>query len=1081
MADDIKVVVKTEVQRALQQMGMLDDKVDDTQNSLGALSKKFSKFGSSMSKFVTLPILGAGAAALKFAGDIESQRVALTTMLGSAEDATDIMEEWQQFAAKTPFQLDDITQAGKALIAFGEDADDVTETLGRIGDVAAGLNIPMGELSEIYGKARVQGRLFAEDLNQLAGRGIPIFTELADVMGVTAGEVKQLTSEGQVGFEELEQAFINMTDEGGQFQDLMEAQSETMQGKLSTALDNLKMSAAQLGEVLLPMAKDVLDQITKMLQNFNDLDDSTKKFIVTAGGIAALIGPVSKLTGWVLKLANGIKAAGGISGLLKLGGAGGPVGLAITGTVAAGTAIAAATRKKDKERLNEYIEAQQKVVDHFKEQIAAGKTIRQTLSEIDEEYQAIAEHRLTEAEQYEEVLALQDEMIIKEHEIIAQSQEGMHYADMIDQAYNDQALTLEKQQELHNNILDQVTKRKKVENEITENQKIYLDALNAASNSITEGMIKDFGTITGLVNDLKGTVYIPKGEEGDKVMSAYPWLENPRKIDALLGLDMPVEQKLEAINSLLQQLQKSWRYMLLESNPANEDAIKDLEEVTDLLEEEQERLEKSQEAQRRFNEAMENRIPTQVKINDSIDEQNRMLYESEDMFARVHKVITPLNEELKAFDLTPVLPSAEETTNVVNLWESMESATDALKEMEQLKPELAAKLLEDLEKADVPKELKKVIEKILKEYDKLQDEMSEKIHDIQMTVVESSVQAGIAMAEAIGDGFTDGWEDVGQKMHDVVMDFTYSLLGELGPVGKIASGIMKLVETVGKKLNELIHPIATKARELTEIFTEELTSSFADALANGKNWEDAEKALDKMLKQMIVESLLEAIYFEERIKELSDQLADVFADGYDPAKDKEELERIKRQIGAAYEEAETLIDSVFEDVFDAEAELAEERINLTEEAIEKENELREKNLEKLERWADEELYQLRRALDMDLVSMDEYLRRLREMWDTYDESVEENQPLETNEVQSFARGGEFITNGKIPIMVGDNPGGREHVKITPLPSKDTSSGETVVIQINAPVYGIEDLEEKINKIAERKQVWRRRNTPQGVR
>jgi len=71
---------------------------------------------------------------------------------------------------------EEVSQAGKSLKAFGFDAAAIVPTMTRLGDVAAGLNIPIGELSELYGKARTQGTLFSEDINQLTGRGIPIIS-----------------------------------------------------------------------------------------------------------------------------------------------------------------------------------------------------------------------------------------------------------------------------------------------------------------------------------------------------------------------------------------------------------------------------------------------------------------------------------------------------------------------------------------------------------------------------------------------------------------------------------------------------------------------------------------------------------------------------------------------------------------------------------------------------------------------------------------------------------------------------------------------------------------------------------------
>lgn len=116
------------------------------------------------------------------AGDFEQTSIAFKTMLGDGDKASSLLKELSKFAAETPFEFPEIAKAGRSLLAFGIEAGNVQGTLRRLGDVASSLNIPLGEISEIYGKAKVQGRLFAEDINQLTGRGIPIIGELAKVL-----------------------------------------------------------------------------------------------------------------------------------------------------------------------------------------------------------------------------------------------------------------------------------------------------------------------------------------------------------------------------------------------------------------------------------------------------------------------------------------------------------------------------------------------------------------------------------------------------------------------------------------------------------------------------------------------------------------------------------------------------------------------------------------------------------------------------------------------------------------------------------------------------------------------------------
>ena len=180
----------------------------------------------------------------------EQNQVALEVMLGSADKARMVLEELTTFARNTPFELPELTTATKQLVAFGFSAEEALPTLQRLGDVSAGLQIPIVELAEIYGKARVQGRLFMEDIHQLSGRGIPIYEGLARVLGKSEDKIRGLVEEGKIGFPQLEQAFIALTDEGGKFNGLMERMSQTTGGVLTNISDAVGILSKNFVEAL---------------------------------------------------------------------------------------------------------------------------------------------------------------------------------------------------------------------------------------------------------------------------------------------------------------------------------------------------------------------------------------------------------------------------------------------------------------------------------------------------------------------------------------------------------------------------------------------------------------------------------------------------------------------------------------------------------------------------------------------------------------------------------------------------------------------------------------------------------------
>ena len=231
--------------------------------AIGGLAVSASKAGVAIAGLAGSASLLKG---IKLAADMQSTTVAFKTLTGSAETANKVLGELKQLNAETPFEFPELADAGRKLIAFGEGADTVAQTLRRVGDVSSGIQAPIGEIAELYGKARVQGRLFGEDINQLTGRGIPIIQELAKQFGVAESEVKKLVEQGEVGFPNLEKAFVSMTSQGGIFFGMMEEQSRTFNGRMSTLTDAVNDALSKIGEPIMQMLIPQIESLTKKLE-----------------------------------------------------------------------------------------------------------------------------------------------------------------------------------------------------------------------------------------------------------------------------------------------------------------------------------------------------------------------------------------------------------------------------------------------------------------------------------------------------------------------------------------------------------------------------------------------------------------------------------------------------------------------------------------------------------------------------------------------------------------------------------------------------------------------------------------------
>lgn len=263
--------------------------------ALGASMAKMRNFGRStkrlgrdMTRSLTMPIAALGAAAIKSAADLETMETSFISLTGGAKEAAEMMRNLNQFTAKTPFQIEAVAKSARQLIASGSGIDEVNQQLQFLGDIAATSGQPIDEIAAIFAKVNAKGKVELENLNQLAERGIPIFTALSEATGLPASEL----GAGAVSVEQFNAVLQSFAQEGGFAAGAMERLSQTASGKFSTALDNLKLAGAALAESLMPVVKDMLDKFVGLMQALTNLSPQAKRFMLIGAGIAAALGPL---------------------------------------------------------------------------------------------------------------------------------------------------------------------------------------------------------------------------------------------------------------------------------------------------------------------------------------------------------------------------------------------------------------------------------------------------------------------------------------------------------------------------------------------------------------------------------------------------------------------------------------------------------------------------------------------------------------------------------------------------------------------------------------------------------------------
>lgn len=268
----------------------------DLRKELNATKRQIkSAFGSealdvSKKSLAVLGGIGAGLAALgmasvKAGASFQSTKTAFTNMLGSAEKAQDFLGKMQDFAAKTPFEFSQVSQAAQKFVAFGFSAEQVIPTLTAVGDAAAGVGLGAEGINRItlaLGQMAAKSKVQAGEMMQLTETGIPAWKMLADQIGVSVPEAMSMVSKGAIDAATGITALVSGMEQS--FGGMMDQQSETISGTWSTLMDGLEQSAAQVG---LQIAEAL--NLTGIFQTLGDMLTNFAATVQSSGLTEALL------------------------------------------------------------------------------------------------------------------------------------------------------------------------------------------------------------------------------------------------------------------------------------------------------------------------------------------------------------------------------------------------------------------------------------------------------------------------------------------------------------------------------------------------------------------------------------------------------------------------------------------------------------------------------------------------------------------------------------------------------------------------------------------------------------------------
>ena len=252
---------------------------------------------------LTTPLVALGTAGVKYNAQMEDFEANLTTLLGNADKAKEMLADLKEMANTTPFETSDLLESTQMMLGFGLAADKTKGYLQTLGDISMGNSEKLMSLTRAFSQIGAAGKATMEDINQMIDAGFNPLQIMSESTGKSMATLRDEVSKGNISFEDIANAMKIATSEGGRYYNAMEKASQTMNGKLSTALDALKTALGNLTQSLLPIVTQVVEKITEWANAFANLDEGTQKTILTIAGILAIAGPILSVIG---KISSGI-------------------------------------------------------------------------------------------------------------------------------------------------------------------------------------------------------------------------------------------------------------------------------------------------------------------------------------------------------------------------------------------------------------------------------------------------------------------------------------------------------------------------------------------------------------------------------------------------------------------------------------------------------------------------------------------------------------------------------------------------------------------------------------------------------
>ncbi len=261
------VAINVDSRNAVSKLREVQSQSQQTERAIDGLGAVVGRLAGAFAAFQAAKFVFVQAA------EVESQRRSLEVLTGSAQRAGQIVKELQDLGAATPFTSSELIDSAKRLQAFGVEASKVVDTTRRLADVSGATGAELQGLVTAYGQVQAKGRLQGEELLQFQERGVALQQVLRKEYNLSGEEFQKALEGGRISAQAVEAAIIKLTDAGGKYANGAIAQSDTLNGRLSTLQDSIQVLAQTIGRTLAPVFQWALTQATAVVSEIQRILD----------------------------------------------------------------------------------------------------------------------------------------------------------------------------------------------------------------------------------------------------------------------------------------------------------------------------------------------------------------------------------------------------------------------------------------------------------------------------------------------------------------------------------------------------------------------------------------------------------------------------------------------------------------------------------------------------------------------------------------------------------------------------------------------------------------------------------------